>query len=258
VLPSSIGTSKIPLNMVKQAPRGGVLIDLMLTTESEKEAAIQKATVHLQASDRQFCDVELIMNGGFSPLIGFIGEATYQCVVETMAPPDGTIFGLPVVFDSGRHDLQPGATILLSQGDLPIDTAEFADKYLPNKPVECKKCYGTSRKLNTPARSWRPPSAANPCAHFRARRRKKSGLVCRRTRTWWPSSAAIQSTGRITSSSPAPSTIRWFDTDRDDLQLGSDHLLSQSDLPIATVKLTDKYLSNEPVGCKSATARLGN
>jgi sulfate adenylyltransferase len=40
--------------------------------------------------------------------------------------------------------LQPGATILLSQGDLPIATVELTDKYLPNKPVECKKCYGTS------------------------------------------------------------------------------------------------------------------
>ena len=47
---SSIGTAKIPLNMVKQVPHNGVLIDLMLTTESEKEAAIHKATVHLQAT----------------------------------------------------------------------------------------------------------------------------------------------------------------------------------------------------------------
>jgi hypothetical protein len=49
-----------------------------------------------------------------------------------------TIIGLPVVFDSGRHNLQPGATILLSQGDLPIATVELTDKYLPNKPVGCK------------------------------------------------------------------------------------------------------------------------
>lgn len=132
------------LNMVKQAPHGGVLIDLMCTTDADKEAAIQKATVELQASDRQLCDVELIMNGGFSPLTGFMDEPTYKYVVENMALPDGTIFGLPVVFDTDSDDLQPGTTILLKQGDLPIATVELTDKYLPNKPLECKKCYGTS------------------------------------------------------------------------------------------------------------------
>ena len=76
---SSIGTAKGPLNMVKQVPHGGVLIDVMLTTESENRRRFMKwPTVHLQASDRQLCDVELIMNGGFSLLTGFMGEATYQ------------------------------------------------------------------------------------------------------------------------------------------------------------------------------------
>ena len=61
-----------------------------------------------------------------------------------MALPDGTIFGLPLVFDTDRDDLQPGATIFLSQGNLPIATVELTDKYLPNKPLECEKCYGMS------------------------------------------------------------------------------------------------------------------
>jgi sulfate adenylyltransferase len=33
---------------------------------------------------------------------------------------------------------------VLSQGDLPIATVELTNKYLPNKPVECKKCDGRS------------------------------------------------------------------------------------------------------------------
>lgn len=128
----------------KQIPHGGELVDLMCKTDAEKEAAIAKATVELQASDRQLCDVELIMNGGFSPLTAFMNEETYKSVVESMALPDGTVFGLPVVFDTDDENLQPGTTILLKQGDLPIATVALTDKYTPNKAVECKQCYGTS------------------------------------------------------------------------------------------------------------------
>lgn len=130
--------------MVKQNPHGGTLVDLMAKSDAEKEAAIAKATVTMEASARQLCDVELIMNGGFSPLTGFMDESTYKAVVEDVAMPDGTIFGLPVVFDTNDEDLAPGTTILLKQGDLPIATVELTDKYTPNKPYECLKCYGTS------------------------------------------------------------------------------------------------------------------
>ena len=123
---------------------GGDLVDLMCKTDAEKEAAIAKATVELQATERQLCDVELIMNGGFSPITGFMDEATYDSVVDNMALPDGTIFGLPVVFDTDDESLAPGTTILLKQGDLPIATVELTDKYKPDKVKECKECYGTS------------------------------------------------------------------------------------------------------------------
>jgi sulfate adenylyltransferase len=125
----------------KQTPHGGVLVNQMA---EDKDAAIAKATVELQASERQLCDVELIMSGAFSPLTGFMDEATYNHVVENMELPDGTIFGLPVVYDTDDEKLQPGTTILLKQGELAIATVELTDKYLPNKVLECKKCYGTS------------------------------------------------------------------------------------------------------------------
>ena len=131
--------------MAKQTPHGGSLIDLILKTDDEKSAAIAKATKTLQATPRQLCDVELIMNGGFSPLEGFMDEATYSHVVENMELPNGLVFGLPVVFDTDDEDLQPGDIVLLKDGDRDIATVEFTDKFLPDKPLECLKCYGTSQ-----------------------------------------------------------------------------------------------------------------
>jgi len=98
----------------------------------------------LQLSPRQLCDVELIMNGAFSPLTGFMDEGTYKHVIDNLALPDGLIFGLPVVFDTDDEDLQPGDKVLLKDGDRNIATVEFTDKFLPNKAYETKKCYGTS------------------------------------------------------------------------------------------------------------------
>jgi sulfate adenylyltransferase len=133
------------LEASKQVPHGGSLVDLMLKSEAEIEAAIAKCDMTIQASSRQLCDVELIMNGGFSPLTGFMDEESYNSVVANMALPDGLIFGLPVVFDTDDENLKPGMTVLLKDGDRPIATVEFTDKYLPNKPLECLKCYGTSQ-----------------------------------------------------------------------------------------------------------------
>eukprot|EP00586_Coscinodiscus_wailesii_P000801 CAMPEP_0172487334 /NCGR_PEP_ID=MMETSP1066-20121228/16380_1 /TAXON_ID=671091 /ORGANISM="Coscinodiscus wailesii, Strain CCMP2513" /LENGTH=432 /DNA_ID=CAMNT_0013253885 /DNA_START=94 /DNA_END=1392 /DNA_ORIENTATION=+ len=139
---SRFRTSK--LSMVKQTPHGGKLIDLILKTDEEKETAIAKATKSLLLNPRQLCDVELIMNGGFPPLTGFMDEETYKHVVENTELPSGVIFGLPVVFDTDDEDLQPGDIVLLKDGDRDIATVEFTDKFLPDKALECLKCYGTS------------------------------------------------------------------------------------------------------------------
>jgi len=136
--------SSSQLSMVKQTPHGGELVDLILKTDEEKAAAVAKCTKELQLTPRQLCDTELIMNGGFSPLTGFMDEATYKHVVENTELPSGLIFGLPVVFDTDDEDLQPGDIVLLKDGDRDIATIEFTDKFTPDKPLECLKCYGTS------------------------------------------------------------------------------------------------------------------
>lgn len=128
---------------VKQKPHGGKLVDLMVEGAAA-EAAIARATSEVELSDRQLCDVELIVNGGFSPLTGFMNEEEYKSVVETHRLPNGLLFGLPVVFDTDSETIQPGASILLKQGDRPIAVFDVSAKYTPNKPLEALKCYGTS------------------------------------------------------------------------------------------------------------------
>jgi sulfate adenylyltransferase len=115
--------------------------------EGAKQAAIDSCTVELQATDRQLCDIELITNGGFSPLKGFMGEEEYNSVVKDMKltkSSPGLLFSIPVVFDTDDEELSPGVKVLLKQGDLPVATFTIDEKYIPNKPVECLECYGTA------------------------------------------------------------------------------------------------------------------
>mmetsp|Transcript_6800 Transcript_6800/g.10980 ORF Transcript_6800/g.10980 Transcript_6800/m.10980 type:complete len:465 (+) Transcript_6800:2-1396(+) len=130
--------------MAQQEAHGGKLVDLMLASEEDKAAAVAKCTSELQLTPRQLCDVELIMNGGFSPLEGFMDEADYHSVVASHRLTSGLLFGLPVVFDTDSEDLQPGQTVLLKDGDRNIATIEFTSKWKPDKAVEAKNCYGTS------------------------------------------------------------------------------------------------------------------
>lgn len=125
-------------------PHGGVLVNTLLKTDAEKNEVIRSADFELELDERQLCDVELLMQGGFSPLTGFMEEAEYKSVVNDLKLSSGLIFGLPVVFDTDDERVKPGAKVLLKYQHVPIALLDVTSKYIPNKALEAKKCYGTS------------------------------------------------------------------------------------------------------------------
>ena len=110
--PSAAVSRVQPLAMVaKQTPHGGKLVDLFV---EDKEGAKAAADITVELTDRQSCDVELLCNGGFSPLTGFMNEDEYNSVVEDMKLPSGLIFGLPVVMDTNDANVKVGSKLLLT------------------------------------------------------------------------------------------------------------------------------------------------
>lgn len=77
-------------------------------------------------------------------------EAEYNSVVTNMHLPDGTIFGLPIVFDTADESIVAGDKLLLTYNGQNIATLAVEEKFVPNKPVECVNCYGTTA-LDHPA-----------------------------------------------------------------------------------------------------------
>jgi sulfate adenylyltransferase len=75
------------------------------------------------SQQRQLCDLELIINGGFSPLEGFLNEADYKkcvkfdfserengpdkpySVVDNLRLADGSLFPIPVTLDVAQADI---------------------------------------------------------------------------------------------------------------------------------------------------------
>jgi sulfate adenylyltransferase len=65
---------------------------------------------------RQLCDLELLANGAFAPLAGFMGEADHAAVVDHMRLADGTPWPVPVTLEVDPDlaaDLDPGDRLAL-------------------------------------------------------------------------------------------------------------------------------------------------
>jgi sulfate adenylyltransferase len=108
------------------------------------EALLKSSTMSIDLNDRQSCDVELLMNGGFSPLNGFMNEDVYTNVVlENRLLGSNLLFGLPVVLDTNQ-DIPAGTRVTLNYQGKPMAVLDVESSYKPNKPLEVKNCYLTS------------------------------------------------------------------------------------------------------------------
>ncbi|NKB75255.1 MAG: sulfate adenylyltransferase [Synechococcus sp. s2_metabat2_7] len=131
------------------APYGGTLVDLMVSA-TEHAALKASATTSIECSDRNACDVELLVVGGFSPERGFMHQADYDSVVAGHRTTSGYLFGLPIVMDTDREDVAVGDKVLLTYKGQDLAVLTVGDKWEPDKVVEAKGCYGTT-SLEHPA-----------------------------------------------------------------------------------------------------------
>jgi sulfate adenylyltransferase len=129
-------------------PHGGTLKDLYLSAaeaKAERDKALDLTSYDL--SPRQLCDIELLLNGAFSPLEGFLGKADYESVVESMRLADGTLWPVPSTLDVSQafaDGISPGDEIALrDQEGVLIATMRVDDIWTPDKAAEARGVFGT-------------------------------------------------------------------------------------------------------------------
>ncbi|MGC2263692.1 MAG: hypothetical protein WA611_11570, partial [Candidatus Acidiferrales bacterium] len=136
------------------APHGGELVDLM--AGSERLAEIQGKSRDWPSWDltpRQMCDAELLLNGGFSPLRGFMCRADYESVCNSMRLADGKLWPIPITLDVTEEfarSIKLGSLVALRDPEgVMLAVLHVEEIWQPDLKHEAESVYGTV-SLNHP------------------------------------------------------------------------------------------------------------
>lgn len=123
------------------APHGGELKELILP---EKKAEALKAAardyISWDLTERQLWDIEMLLNGAFSPLEGFMGKADYDSVVKNMRLASNVIWPMPITLDvteAFAAKVSKGAKVALrDQEGVLLAVLTVSDIWTPDKKAE--------------------------------------------------------------------------------------------------------------------------
>jgi sulfate adenylyltransferase len=135
--------SRTKLMQTNLAPIPELFVSYDSAQKLKAEAA--ELTSH-DLTARQICDLELLMNGGFNPLKGFLTQEDYNGVVDNMRMADGTLWPIPINLDVSEAEadtIEVGQDIALrDQEGVILATMTVTDKWEPNKAHEAEKVFG--------------------------------------------------------------------------------------------------------------------
>jgi len=97
---------------------------------------------------RQICDLELIVNGGFSPLNGFLGLDDYESVINNLRLNDGTVWPMPIMLDvtsefAGSVSVGESITLKDKEG-FSLSVMKITHIWEPDRKRESKLVFGTN------------------------------------------------------------------------------------------------------------------
>jgi ATP sulfurylase/adenylyl-sulfate kinase len=130
-------------------PHGGELVDRLVRGEArqrllERAARLPRVTL----DERAASDLELLANGAYSPLKGFMTSRDYLRVVRERRLENGAVWPVPVTLAvpaQAASRLAPGGEVALATAEgRVVGVLELADRWAPDKELEAREVYRTT------------------------------------------------------------------------------------------------------------------
>ena len=135
-------------------PHGGRLAELYAAADDATSLKSEAMTFpNWTLTQRQICDVKLLLNGGFSPLQGFLDQPDYDRVVSDMRLGDGTVWPIPITLDV-TSDFADGLAVgdrvaLRDPEGFLIAVLSIGSIWQPDKNSEADGVYGTHDRTHS-------------------------------------------------------------------------------------------------------------
>lgn len=134
-------------------PHGGELVNCIVKDRKELNAnRNSQYDYELIIPDWLVSDCEMIANGGFSPLKGFMDKKTVESVLNYMQLLDGTLWSIPMILpvsETEAKSIKENEVVALFDKDkLLIAILKISEKYVLDKTKFCQDVFKTTEEAH--------------------------------------------------------------------------------------------------------------
>ncbi|MEW5701785.1 MAG: sulfate adenylyltransferase [Candidatus Zixiibacteriota bacterium] len=131
------------------SPHGSDTLRILLLEGREREEELKRAKTlpRIVMSTRETGDLIFLGIGGFTPLTGFMGQADWKGVCESMKMANGIFWPIPITL-SHDEKVAAGTDICLVSGETGeiMGTMKVTESYKIDKAFECQHVFATTDK----------------------------------------------------------------------------------------------------------------
>ncbi|WP_236694009.1 sulfate adenylyltransferase [Sporosarcina globispora] len=125
-------------------PHGGKLIN-----QIDFSLDASDLTAEIEIDSMALSDLELIANGAYSPITGFLGKKDYESVIDNIRLSSGLVWSIPITLPADEktaENLKIGDRIKLKHRNIVYGVLDLQEIYTPNKTMEAEKIFQTTNQ----------------------------------------------------------------------------------------------------------------